>query len=171
MSTPISSAMAAAQPSATTNVTPSARPIAAVTFHGKFAPASATPEMTVTRIKLTGPWLRESNLCRNGLYRPASRISRWMIHRESARTMIAGTMIVTAPTIHAGTEEEIEWIQVIRTCTVVESAAVFADDRFERPRRPKSERSHERRSEDHHHRTSRTAASGDGRAVGRSREH
>src|SRR5580704_6362092 len=167
----MSSAMAAAQPIATTNATASARPIAAVTSHGKRAPASAIPETIVTSIKLTGPWLRANNRCRNGLYRPARRIRRRMIHRDSTRTMIAGTIIVTAPTSQAGAQDEIEWIQVICTCAVVESAIVFADDRPRLSRRPKSEQSHERRGQDRHHRTSRTAASGDGHAVGRTREH
>src|SRR6516225_11675382 len=94
-----------------------------------------------------------------------------MIHRDSARAIITGTMIVTAPTIQAGTQDEIEWIQVIRTCTVVELAAVFADDRSACPRKPKWERSHGRRGENRRHRTSWTAASGDGRVAGRAREH
>src|SRR5262252_9829738 len=94
-----------------------------------------------------------------------------MIHLESARTMIAGTMIVTAPTIHAGTQDEIEWNQVIRTCTVVELAAVIADDRSDCHRKPRWERSHGRRGENRRHRTSWTAASRDGRVAGRAREH
>ena len=163
--------MAAAQPSASTNATARARPISTLTSRGKFAPASAIPETTITRITLTGPWPRESSFWRNGLYRPARRISRRVSHRETARTMIAGTMIVTAPMIHPGIQDKIESIQVIRACTVVELDAFFADDHLDCPRRPKSERSHERRGEDRHYRASRTPASGDGRPVGRPREH
>jgi hypothetical protein len=39
------------------------------------------------------------------------------------------------PMIQGGTQDEIASIQVIPTCTVVESDAVFADDRFDYPRR------------------------------------
>src|SRR5207248_4960728 len=109
--------------------------IAAVTSHGKFAPASAAPATTMTMMALTGPWPRESNICRNGLYRPASRISRRMNHRYTARAIIAGMIMMTAPMIQCGTQEEIASIQVIRTCTVIESDAVFADDCFDYPRR------------------------------------
>src|ERR1700755_204920 len=94
-----------------------------------------------------------------------------MIHRDSTRTMSAGTMIVMAPTSQAGAQDEIEWIQVICTCAVVESAVVFTDDRLDYSHRPKSERRYERRGQDRHHRTSRTTTSDDGRAVGRTREH
>jgi hypothetical protein len=35
---------------------------------------------------------------------------------------------------HGGTQDEIEWMKVIRTCTAVESDVLFADDCQKRPR-------------------------------------
>jgi hypothetical protein len=47
--------------------------------------------------------------------------------------MIAGTIIVVTPMSHGGTQDQIEWMKLIRTCTDVESDEVFADDRRENP--------------------------------------
>jgi hypothetical protein len=38
------------------------------------------------------------------------------------------------PMSQGGTQDEIEWMKVIRTCTDVESGEVFADDRRKHPR-------------------------------------
>ena len=48
--------------------------------------------------------------------------------------MSAGTTIVMTPISQGGTQDKIESMKVIGTCTVVESDGVFADDCRERPR-------------------------------------
>ena len=53
---------------------------------------------------------------------------------KAAYVPIAGTIIVITPISQGGTQDEIEWMKVIRTCTDVESGEVFADDCRECPR-------------------------------------